>query len=384
VSNSENETESTSTEGTPAEPTATPTESPSQVSTEPASTEPASSEPASASPAAASGPTTPGQRVAAQMAAKAAAKAAEKARRAEAQATQTAADEQAAVETIEAPAGPDEVELRAAEVGRLVEQSRPVLQRAALGALVVFVVAGAVLYVRGRIEVAAGKALMRGTEALSAEVGPAPEVPDGKPHFATEAARTAAARAQFQRILDEKTLGSFHLWASTRAGLGARVALAQLDVNEGKYAEALERLRAVRAEVGEDTALEAQVLELIILCRFGLDKHGEAQSDLERLARIDRARYEPTAKYLTARSLFEREQLEPAKAILVPLVQALEGEDAPALPYLGQQARALLQRIDPSAAPRAAAPAGGGLQGLEGLPPELLEQLRRQLGGAAQ
>lgn len=358
--------ESTASAGAPSD------EGPADETAEAPSADESASSDAEAGGSGEHGAPSPGQRIAAQRAAKAAKKAAEKARRKEDEAAKLSAeDEEAAAAALgQAPKGPDEFDIRAEEVGRRMEKVTPVATRTIGLAAAALVVLGAVGYVFKMRDEDAGRLLAEGVEASAAEVGPAPESDDGLLRFATEAERTREALRRYRKVI--------RMYEHSDAAVQARLAIATQLLEEGKFREAKQELDAARRDLDTDQPeREVLFLELAVLARFGLNEHAAAQADIDRIGRTRGGTYRPLADYLSARSLYERGQRDQAKQRLVALVRSFDGADAPVAPHVRDQARALLAAIDPSAVP--AAPRAA-LEGLEGLPPEILQQLQ-QLGG---
>lgn len=334
-----------------------------------ASTTPAVSSSRSTTDAAKSAAPSAGQRIAAQKAAKAAKKAVDKAKRAEDAANAASENEGEGELRPVASSVPDEVELRAAEVSRYVESHSDTFFRA-IGALVAAaVIAFGVSFYFDKKEESAGWALAHAVAATSASIGAAPEEPDGKLRFGTEAMRDAEGLRRFRKVVTDHP--------SSDAARFARVAIASFLIGQSKYADAQAELRKAREGLEGDVRLDAAILEANGLALLGQEKYAEAQTEFERLGRVDRPRNQNASDYLLARTAFQRGDRNGAKERLRAILDRLDDEGAAPAPYVEEQSRELLRQIDPAAVP---APAGGGLSGLDSLPPEILQQLLRAQG----
>jgi len=314
---------------------------------------------------------TAGQRIAAQRAAKAAKKAADKARRGEeAEAARIESDEAALAAGTRGSSGPDEVELRAAEVTHFVEShSNAFLRGFAAVAVVAVVALGVNVYLQKRDE-AAGWALAHAVAASSARTGAAPETPDGRLRFGDEAMRDREALRRFRKVVSD--------YPSSDAARYARVAIANYLIGESKFGDAHSQLRAARSGLDGDPRLDAAILEANGLAFLGERKYAEAQQEFDRLARVDRPRNADLADYLLARTAYERGDRNGAKTKLTTLLDRLDDEGANPGVHVEEQARNLLRQIDPSAVPQ---PAGGGGLDFNSLTPEMIQQLLRAQGG---
>lgn len=312
---------------------------------------------------------SPGQRLAAQKAAKAAKKATDKATRA-ADAAAKADEEVAAVGLASrpTPSAPDEVELRAAEVSNLVQKNQGLILRAAALLVVGIAVFGGVRAYLTFREHAAGSVLERAVEASRAEIGEAPEVPDGRPRYATIEARDRATLRLFRKVIAQQP--------STEAARYAHLGIASMLLEDEKFDDALRELRAANSGLEDAPGLEAAVTEALGVAYLGKHDYAQATRQFQNLGRIDRRRYRDVADYQLARTLFDRGDRDGAKAKLTALLARLDGENATPAEHAQDQARNLLRQIDPSAVPQPAMP--------NGLTPELLRMLQQQglnLGG---
>lgn len=324
----------------------------------------------SASSAEASGAKSPGQRLAAQKAAKAAKKAADKSRRVEEAAT-AAEIEGAGMVPTAAPLAPDDVALRAAEVTGLVEKNQSKIMRGITAVAALIAVFGLVqMGLRYRAG-SAGELLNVAIAASRAEVGLAPEIPDGRPRYETAAAR----ERNTVRLLRKVTTS----YPSSDAARRAHVALGSILLANEKFSDALREFRAAGAGLEDEPGLEAQVLEGVGVAQLGQHKYAEAARSFESLGRLDRRRYRDLADYQLARAAFDRGDRDGAKTNLVALLARLDRPNATPSDHVQDQSRNLLRQIDPSALPAPAAP--------NGLTPEILRMLQQQglnLGGLGQ
>lgn len=329
---------------------------------------------------------TPGQRLAAQKAAKASKKQAEKLTRKE-----QAEAERAANEILTArPAGePDEADLRVAETRTFVASHSKHLVYLGAAVVAVFLAWVGFEQYSAHKDAAAGRLLYQATEAARAEIREEPVENDRSRRltFRSTASRDREALRRFRKVVSEAS--------SSDAAVRARLGIASILVSQGKLTEAKRELSAAAELRGDDPGLGAQAIEGLGVIALEQRQWDEAKQRFEELRALDGNRYQHVANYLTARTLYAQGRANEAKPKLRALLDALEEADAPRLPYVQTQAELLLQQIDPSTARPSSRPSlnlgGGGLNldALEGgqLPPELLEQLRRQLqqqGGGAQ
>lgn len=374
-----------------AEPEAPVSETP--VAEEPVAETPiaASSEPEKSKPAQKAAPAalkdtkqlTPGQRLAAQKAEKAAKKSQQKlTRKEEAEAAKAASE----ILTTRPAGEPDEAELRVAETRSYVASHSKQVVYAAVAIAAAFFAWFAFEQYSERQEVAAGRLLYQATEAARAEIReePAAGETSRKLTFRSLAARDREALRRFRKVVSEAP--------SSDAAVRARLGIASILVAQDKLTEAKRELEAAAELRGDDPGLGAQAIEGLGVIALEQRQWSQAKQRFEELRALDGNRYQHVASYLAARTLFAQGRPNEAKPKLRALLDALEEADAPRLPYVQTQAELLLQQIDPSTArPRPAGLGGGGLDlsSLEGgnIPPELLEQLQRQLqqqGGAPQ
>ncbi|AKF06906.1 tetratricopeptide repeat protein [Sandaracinus amylolyticus] len=239
---------------------------------------------------------------------------------------------------------------------------------------------------------AAGALLTEAVEIANAEVvregEERPEPVEGREEertFATREARAEAALEAYRRVLSEAGGSDAARWAR----LGEARALFDLGRNEdarGAYETALR-------EAGGDPIVAWRALEGIGFTYEADQQWDQAIEQYQELRSIEDGAYEAPADYHIARMRIAKGERVEATTALRGLVERLREESSegePAFPYVMAQAEVRLRELDPGSAsssspmmigPEGAPGGSGGLPpGLEGIDPQILEQLRRQLG----
>jgi tetratricopeptide (TPR) repeat protein len=274
----------------------------------------------------------------------------------------------------------------AAKAGRWAQSNRPLAYGIA-AALAIALLGGLGWSWWQAIEAErAGAALAEAVRIANAEVrAQGDQRPDGDdaPSFETPQARAEAALDAFRRVVTEHGGTEAARWAQ----LGAARALFDL----GRFDDAREAYEVALRHSGRDPMIAWRALEGI---GFTYEAEGELQAAIERyeeLRRIDDGAYAVAADYHIARLRMAMGQRLEATNQLRTLIEQIRSDaetSEPAFPYVLAQAELRLRELDPGAsseggASRRIGPRGGGStgvsEGLEGIPPEILEQLRRQL-----
>lgn len=207
-----------------------------------------------------------------------------------------------------------------------------------------------------------------------------PEASEPEQTFETLAARNEAALAAYQRVSAEYPSSTAATWAKLGEG---RTLLAQGE-NEG----ARTAYEAAFHASGDDTVIAWQALEGIGASYEAEENWDEATATYERLAGIAEGAYANVASYHTARMHAASGDEGTALTSFRELVESLQeqSEDGePPFPYVLAQADVRLRELDPSSGGSGPSPltvpggGEGGLEGLEGMDPEQLQELIRQL-----
>jgi tetratricopeptide (TPR) repeat protein len=227
---------------------------------------------------------------------------------------------------------------------------------------------------------AAGDELMKAVLAENARVGdedsgepdPRTLLADTRPHFATEADRLAAAASAYRAVGKNDT-----------TKLLARMGLAGVFFDQGKYKEALAEYQAVRQSklATDDADVKGRAIEGIGMSEEGLGNKDAALKAFRELANLDNAGFSGLGLYHQARLAFEKGDRQGALDLLKKVLEKVgQKADAaknmvPTMPsYVEQAAKTLLGTIDPSAVPTA---------GPTRLTAEQLEKLARSAEGGA-
>ncbi|MES1178868.1 MAG: tetratricopeptide repeat protein [Myxococcales bacterium] len=238
-------------------------------------------------------------------------------------------------------------------------------------------------YRAGRAAEQASAKLTTAIRAENARIGAEDSKPDPqtgivetRPAYPTDEARLKAAEQQYRAIADS---------GSTSAATFAKLGLATVLYDQGKYADAKAAYQAVKDSklAGQDNAVKGRALEGIGISLEGAgDKEGAGKAFGE-LANLDALGFNALGNYHQARLAFAAGNPEKAKELLKDAQKHLdalatpESKDAKkpfgAGPtgYLQQAVKDLLRRVDPSAVPP---PSAGGLTA------EQLQELQQQMG----
>lgn len=218
-----------------------------------------------------------------------------------------------------------------------------------------------------------------------------PGDPPPPPRYPTAQARAEAALEAHRQVLAQ--------FPSSGAATWARLGEARALYDLGRHAEARSAYdQAIQQGAWEPTAMW-RALEGKAFTFEAEEQWAQAREVYDELARIEDGRFEPVAKYHTARMFLAQGQREQATETLRRLVDQLRAaeEDAAAqdFPFVLAQAQVRLRELDPSAAPPSDPP-GGGLGGLGealGGPDgnlsqeqiqELIRRFQQQQGGAGE
>ena len=341
----------------------------------------------------ASGATSAGARLAAAKAVKAARKSAAKAARAaERAAAEGDPSGGGAVSTNDEPAVDPVEAARDTAVGRAAIRAGEWAQshrQLAMGAAAAAVLAAAGWFGFQAFDGAkrrdAGAALATAVETANAEIRGAGEsgaADDDAPTFESAQARAEAALSAYRAVVAAHAGTDAAHWAR----LGEARALSDLE----RFADARTAYETALREGGSDPAIAWRALEGIGFTHEAESHWQEAISSYEDLRAVDSGAFTAAADYHIARMHMRMGQTTEATTELRALVERVQTSDEgaePAFPYVLAQAQIRLRELDPSAAPEAPSPmgpggpgGGGGMPaGLDGLPPEILEQLQRQL-----
>jgi tetratricopeptide (TPR) repeat protein len=254
-----------------------------------------------------------------------------------------------------------------------------------------FIIAGIVAWVgyaiysyrSGRAAEAASAKLTTAIRAENARIGAEDTKPDPqtgivetRPAFPTDEARLKAAEQQYRAIADS---------GSTSAATFAKLGLATVLYDQGKYADAKVAYQAVKDSklAGQDNAVKGRALEGIGISLEGAgDKEGAGKAFGE-LANLDALGFNALGAYHQARLAFAAGNPEKAKELLKDAQKHLDALATPESKdakkpfgggptgYLQQAVKDLLRRVDPSAVPP---PSSGGLTA------EQLQELQQQMG----
>lgn len=208
-----------------------------------------------------------------------------------------------------------------------------------------------------------------------------------EPTFATREARAEAALTAYRQVITEYPGAEAARWAR----LGEAKALFDLGRNE----EAREVYERALREAGGDAMVAWRALEGIGFTYEADQQWDQAIEQYQELRSIDDGAYEAPADYHIARMRIAKGERVEAATALRALVERLRPEEAteePTFPFVLAQAEVRLRELDPGSGSGSGSPmmigpggaGGGGLPpGLEGIDPQILEQLRRQLGAGA-
>lgn len=233
---------------------------------------------------------------------------------------------------------------------------------------------------------AAGSLLETALEIATAEIRPTPADEDASPSdesadaptFVTREERAEASLEAYRRVTQEYGSSAAAPWA--RLGEArALFELGQIEESRAAYEQAL-------AEAGGDPMIAWRALEGIGFTYEVGEDWATAIEKYEELRTVEDGAYQGPADYHIARMRLASGETVQATTALRELVTRLRADgEEPAFPYVLAQAELRLRELDPSSAPSSSAPsligpgAGQLPEGLEGIDPQILEQLRRQL-----
>ncbi len=227
---------------------------------------------------------------------------------------------------------------------------------------------------------AAGSLLETALEIANAEIRTTPSEEEREseaPAFATRDERAQAALEAYRRVTQE--YGSSH--AAPWAQLGEARALFEL----GQFEESRAAYERALHEAGGDPMIAWRALEGIGFTYEVTEQWASAIEKYEELRTIEDGAFQGPADYHIARMRLANGEVVQATTALRELVTRLRGDgEEPAFPFVLAQAEMKLRELDPSSISSSSTPSligpGGQLpSGLEGIDPQILEQLRRQL-----
>ena len=223
-----------------------------------------------------------------------------------------------------------------------------------------------------------------GFEAYLAPVIPAAEVPkDIKKkapdlvYYETRKARAEEAQKRFDKAVTEE--------AGTPIGAIARLGVAASQYDLGAFDKAAAEYEKFLGEAGDGGAwLKANALEGLGQALEAQGKIDEARKRYKELGDLGAGASSQIGRYHEARIAIQKGETDVAKKLLKEVVDAVkESGQIDALNYAFIASRELLLSIDPKADVPGLPSAG--LSGLDGIDPEMLEQLiraRQAAGGA--
>jgi hypothetical protein len=241
-------------------------------------------------------------------------------------------------------------------------------------------------YWQGSKAEAAGVALAAAVEIANAEIvgagetAPTDETGDDEPTFPTVEERSQAALEAYRRVVTEH--------GGTDAARWARLGEARALYDLGQLEEARSVYETALDESGRDPLMAWRALEGIGFTYEVGEQWDEAIAKYEELRAISDNQFQSVADYHIARMRIAKGETAEATTALRAIVERLRTEsesEEPEFPYVLAQAEIRLRELDPSAAssgdsPMMIGPGGAGGGGMpDGIPPELLEQLRRQM-----
>ncbi len=242
-------------------------------------------------------------------------------------------------------------------------------------------------YRAGRAAEQASAKLVTAIRAEGARIGTDETKPDPqtgivetRPAYATDEARLKAAEQQYRAIADS---------GSTAAASFAKLGLASVLYDEGKFADAKAAYQAVKDSklATQDSAVKGRALEGIGISLEGTGDKEAANKAFGELANLDELGFNALGQYHQARLAFAAGNPEKAKELLKDAQKHLDALATPEskeakkpfgsgpTSYLQQSVKDLLRRVDPSSVP---APSAGGITA------EQLQELQQQMGGGGE
>ena len=239
-------------------------------------------------------------------------------------------------------------------------------------------------YRAGRAAEQASAKLVTAIRAEGARIGSDETKPDPqtgivetRPAYPSDEARLKAAEQQYRAIADA---------GSTAAASFARLGLASVLYDQGKFADAKAAYQAVKDSklAAQDSAVKGRALEGIGISLEGSGDKDGANKAFGELANLDELGFNALGQYHQARLAFAAGNPEKAKELLKDAQKHLDALATPeskeakkpfgggSTSYLQQSVKDLLRRIDPSSVP---APGAGGITA------EQLQELQQQMGG---
>jgi hypothetical protein len=222
---------------------------------------------------------------------------------------------------------------------------------------------------RGKAEAAATDKLVAGIDAEFARVGGAAEpdqftgLEDTRQGFADDKARLASAEKAYRAAASGDTVGTL-----------ARLGLAGVLYDQGKYADALKEYQAVRLSqlAGKDADLRCRAIEGVGLSEEGLEHLDQALVAFGELGKSEVVGFAPLGLYHQARIAKKKGESEKAKELVKAALEKLEkAKSSDKAATLGEPpgftesaVRDLQAQLDPTAAVRPAGPTPEQMQRL--------------------
>jgi len=268
-------------------------------------------------------------------------------------------DEQRSTRNLEAGEIVDDALARSTQaVGEWLKKNFNVVQWFILAGLVGWIGYAVYNYRAGRNAEKSSAALTTAIRAEDARVGvedkkqdPQSGLVDTRPVFATDAERLAAAEKQYRAVADSS--------AASPAGTFAKLGLASVLYDQGKYADAKTAYEAVRDSklAATDLNVKGRALEGIGMSLESLKDVDGAGKAFGELANLDGLGFGALGQYHQARLAFAAGNVEKAKELLkdaqkkLDAASEVEGKKAIGAPagYLQQSVRDLLKQVDPTA-----------------------------------
>lgn len=268
-------------------------------------------------------------------------------------------DEQRGTRNLEAGEIVDDALARSSQAaGEWLKKNFNVLQWFILAGIVGWIGYAVYSYRAGRTAEKTSAQLTSAIRAEDARVGvedtkqdPQSGLVDTRPVFATDAERLAAAEKQYRAIADAST--------STPAATFAKLGLASVLYDEGKYADAKAAYQAVRDSklAGTDMDVKGRALEGIGMSLEGAKDVDGAGKAFGELANLDGLGFGALGQYHQARLAVAANNPEKAKELLKDAQKKLDaaseadGKKALGAPtgYLQQSVKDLLKQVDPTA-----------------------------------
>ena len=226
---------------------------------------------------------------------------------------------------------------------------------------------------KSKAEQEATRSLADGTETALAPIVPESEAAEVA-ELELETFPTLSARAKEALSDYRATLKDFAGTDAARiAQLGEANSLLELE----KYSEAEVAYRKVTTAGAALPLVRFRALEGLGFSLEGQEKFGEAQKEFEKIASIKGGAYAQEGNFHAARMLVDQGKPDEGIKRFQELLKAIDASGADE----GKNYAALVADAEARLAALGAPQPKKGLDGLQGLPPEIMEQLKGQLGG---